>query len=149
MQHDGVMDAAKAKRRKPSIPRELRKDVVEHVRSIARRYRAAFAADRELKVRVLTLTRALLPPSPRRRGRPRNPIVTAAIALYGKFRRESPEESPRRLWSRVYPLAIAQWESMSDLERRNARDELRERIAWRRRKRRPRPWKNTSELPVS
>jgi hypothetical protein len=140
------MDATKAKRRTPSIPRELRKEVVERIRSIGRRYRAAFAADRELKVRVLTLTRALLPPRPRRRGRPHNPIVTAAIALYGKFQRKSPEESPRQLWSRVYPLAIPQWESMSELERRHARDELRERIAWRRRKR---PRKIPAEIPVS
>jgi len=131
------MDATNAKRRKPTIPRELCKEVVEHVRSIARRYRAAFAADVGLKARVLT-PRALLPPRSKPRGRPRNPTVTRAIALYRKFRRKYPEESPRQLWSRVYPLVLPQWETKSDLERRSARDELRDRIDWRRRKRRSR-----------
>src|SRR5215471_13825676 len=97
---------------------QLRKDVVEHCRSIAR---------------------ALLPPRPNPRGRPANPTVTRAITLYRKFRRESPDQSPRKLWARVYPKVIDGWANMSDLEQRNARDELRERIAWRRRKRRKIP----------
>jgi hypothetical protein len=144
-QDDGAVDATKAKRRKPSRPRELRKEVVEHVRSIARKHRAAFKADRELKARVLRLTRALLPPRPRPRGRPRNPETTRALALYRKFRRESPDESLRKLWARVYPRVIDGWANMSDLEQRNARDELRERIVWRRRKRRKIP----AEISIS
>ena len=127
------------------MPRELRKEVIAHVRSIAGKHRAAFQADAGLKSRVLTLTRAVLPPRPRRRGRPRNPIVSRAIALYRKLRRESPQQSPRQLWGQVYPLAIPQWETKSDLERRSARDELRERIAWRRRKRRKIP----AEISIS
>jgi len=123
------MAATKAKRRKPSIPRALRKEATEHCRSIARAFGAEFKADRDLKSRVLRLARALLPPRPNPRGRPRNPTVTRAIALYRKFRRESPEESPRKLWARVYPRVIDGWANMSDLEQRNARDELRERIA--------------------
>jgi hypothetical protein len=124
-----------AKRRKPAMPPELRKEAVEHCRSISRKYGADFAADRDLKDRLLRLERALLPPRPRRRGRPKNPIVTRAIALYRKLRRESPQQSPRQLWSQVYPRVIERWDTMSELDRRGARDQLRERIAWRRRKR--------------
>jgi hypothetical protein len=132
------MAATKAKRRKPSIPWELRAEVVEHCRSITRKYGVEFKADRDLKARVLRLERALLPPRPNPRGRPRNPIVTRAITLHRKLRRESPDDSPQKLWARVYPRVIDGWANMSDLERRNARDELRERIGWRRRKRRSR-----------
>jgi hypothetical protein len=105
---------------------------------IAKKYGKLFAADRELKNRVLRLLRALLPPRPRRRGRPRDQTTTRAILLYGKFRRQSPEDKPRAIWSQVYPLVIPGYEGMPDLERRTAREKLRERMAWRRRKRRPR-----------
>jgi hypothetical protein len=132
------MDATKAKRRKPSMPRELRKEVVGHCRSISRAFGTEFKADRDLKARVLRLTCAMLPPKPNPRGRPRNPKTTRALALFRKLRRESPDESPRKLWARVYPRVIDGWTNMSDLKQRNARDELRERIAWRRRKRRSR-----------
>ena len=143
--HYGSMDATKAKRRKPAMPAQLRKEVVDHCRSIARNYGGEFRADRDLKGRVLRLAKALLPPLPNPRGRPRNPIVTRAITLYRKLRRESPDDSPRKLWARVYPRVIDGWANMSDLEQRNARDELRERIAWRRRKRRKIP----AEISIS
>ena len=133
------MMGAMAKRRKPAMPPELRKEVVAHCRSIGRKYGAAFKADRDLKARVLRLERALLPPRPRRRGRPKNPIVSRAIALYRRLRREFPEASPRQLWRQIYPRVIEGWATMSELERRGARDQLRERIAWRRRKRRKIP----------
>jgi hypothetical protein len=120
------------------MPAQLRKEVTEHCRSIACKYGVDFKADRDLKARVLRLERALLPPRPKPRGRPRNPIVSRALALYRKFRRKFPELSPRQLWAQVYPLVIPEWETKSDFERRCVRDELRERIAWRQRKRRSR-----------
>jgi hypothetical protein len=106
-----------------------------------------FAVDRGLKNRVVRLVRALLPPRPRRRGRPRDQTTTRAIVLCRKLRRQYPEEKPRAIWSRVYPLVIPGYESMSDLERRAAREHLRERCAWRRRKRRPR--KIPAEISIS
>ncbi|HYK60855.1 MAG TPA: hypothetical protein VEV85_15600, partial [Bryobacteraceae bacterium] len=81
------------------MPAQLRKEVVEHCRLIARKHRAAFQADAGLKARVLTLTRALLPPRPRRRGRPRNRETTRAILLYNQFRRQHPTQKPREIWS--------------------------------------------------
>ena len=128
------------------MPRELRKEITEHCGSMARKYGVEFKADRNLKGRVLRLEKALLPPRPNPRGRPRNPTVTKAIALYRKLRRKSPDESPRKLWAKVYPRVIDRWANMSDLEQRNARDELRERICWRCRKRRSR--KIPAEIPA-
>jgi hypothetical protein len=114
---------------------------------VARKYRKLFAADRRLKDRVLRLERALLPPRARRRGRPRNQTITGAIALYGKFRRQYPEEQPRIIWSRVYPLVIPGYQEMPDLEQRTAREKIREQVAWRRRKRHPR--KIPTEISIS
>jgi hypothetical protein len=134
------------RRREPSIPKELRIAITQHARMIASEYRKLFAADRQLKDRVVRLLRALLPPR-RRRGRPRNQSTTRAIELYRKFRRQCPEEQPRATWSRVYPLVIPGYDSMPELEQRTAREKLRERIAWRRRKRRPR--KIPAEISIS
>jgi hypothetical protein len=87
---------------------------------------------------VLRLARALLPPRPRRRGRPGDPDVTRAIQLFGRFQRQYPGETPRQLWSRVYPLVILGYDRMTEMEQRTARERLQERIHWRLRKRRPR-----------
>jgi hypothetical protein len=56
--------AATKKRRKLSMPAQLRAQVVAHCRSIARIFGAEFKADRDLKACVLHLERALLPPRP-------------------------------------------------------------------------------------
>ena len=122
------MDATKAKGRKPSIPRELRKEVVAHVRAIARRYRSAFAAEAGLKNRVLTLTCALLPPR-RRRGRPRNEETTRAILLYSRFRRQHPEEKPHQIWSRVCGALFPEYADLSEIEQQDMRHDLRERVS--------------------
>lgn len=133
--------AAETKTRclKPSIPKALRKEIKDHVRSIARRYRDLFMADRELKNRVLRLERAMLPPRPQSRGRPGNPMVTRAIALYRRLRRKFPEESPRAIWHRVCSVAIPGYSDMPEMEQRTAREQLRERVSWRQRKRRKIP----------
>ena len=119
------------------LPQALRKEVTKCARAMAMNYAHVFDGDRRAKEKVIRLMRRCLPPRPRRRGRPRNPTVTRAIMLYRRFRSESPEESPRHLWARVYLRVISGYDVMPDLEQRTAREELRERIAWRRRKRRP------------
>jgi len=145
------MSAAPSTRRKrrqaPTIPAALRHDVTQFARGVARKYRKLFAADLQLKHRLLRLSKALLPPQPRRRGRPRNPVVTRAITAYAKLHRQFPDEQPRAVWARVYPIAIPGYESMSDLDQRSAREELHQRVTWRRRKRRPR--KIPARIPVS
>jgi hypothetical protein len=126
------------RRREPSIPKQLRIEINQHAPMIASEYRELFAADRQLKDRVLRLLRALLPPRPRRRGRPRNQTITSAIVLRRKFRRQYPEDKPRAIWSRIYPLVIPGYADMPEVEQRTAREKLREQVAWRRRKRHPR-----------
>jgi hypothetical protein len=135
------------RRREPSIPKELRIEVTQHARSIASNYRKLFAVDRRLKDRVLRLLRALLPPRPRRRGRPRNQTITRAIALRRNFRRQYPEDKPRAIWSRIYPLVIPGYADMPKVEQRTARQKLREQVTWRRRKRCPR--KNPADISIS
>jgi hypothetical protein len=96
-------------------------------------------ADRELKNRVLRLERALLPPRPQPRGRPGNPMVTRAIALYWRLRPKFPDESPRAIWRRVCSALISGYADMPEMEQRTACEQLRERVSWRQRKRRKIP----------
>jgi hypothetical protein len=67
--------------------------------------------------------------------------------LRRKFRSQYPADKPRAIWSRVYPLVIAGYNGMSEVEQRTARDKLREQVAWRRRKRHPR--KMPAEISIS
>jgi len=135
----------KRRRRQAAIPRELRTEVTQCAKSLARKYAHLFAGDRKLKDRIMRLVRALLPPRPRRRGRPANTDVTRAIRLLRKFHRDYPEEVPRQHWARVYPLVIPNFHSMTDPEQDTSRFALRERVRWRLRKRRG---KNRAEFSV-
>jgi hypothetical protein len=124
------------RRRQPSIPPELRKETVQHVRAMARKYRTAFESDADLKNRVLRLERALLPPRPRRRGRPRDPETTRAIALYRRFRRKHPGERADEIWDRVCRELYSQYPGLDDLEQKNMRYDLLARVKSRSRCRR-------------
>src|SRR5262249_9072430 len=126
----------KRRRRQAAIPRELRTEVTQYARTLARKYRHLFRADRQMKDRTLRLMRALLPPRARRRGRPGNRDVTRAISLLSRFRRQYPEETRQQHWARVYALVIPNFHSMIDVEQETARFALRERVRWRMRKRR-------------
>jgi hypothetical protein len=141
-------DCSRGHRPESPIPAELRSEVVRFSRNIAKKHRKVFVADRGIKLQVLRLMQALLPPRPRPRGRPGDPSVTHAMKLHSKFRRQFPKLLPRELWVKVYPLAINGWEGMTDLERCDARQTLHDRVVWRLRKRRPRR-KNHLQIPVS
>src|SRR5215471_16852373 len=127
------MAETKTARRRPSIPTPLRADLTQYAKSIRRKYKSEFEADRELKNRALRLLKALLPPR-RRRGRPRNPELTRVIVLRQRLRRKFPDESPRQIWDRTCPRVIAGYDRMTEIEQRTAREDLRQRITWRRRK---------------
>lgn len=124
-----------------NIPRALRNELANFARHLARDYRQLLASDPIYRKRAGQFLTALLPPKPRRRGRPGIPGVTLAIRLIAQFRRQYPGERAEQIWSRVYPLAIPNYATMSELERSDARQELRERVRWRqtarRRKERP------------
>src|SRR5215831_17957595 len=124
------------KRPQAAIPKELRADVTQHARTIARKYPHLFAADRQLKDRVLRLMRATLPPRPRRRGRPGNQIVSRAVRLLRRFRRQHPEETPQQHWARVDRLVLPNPDSMMHADYEAAKFDLRRRVRWRMRKRR-------------
>jgi hypothetical protein len=126
------------RRRPPPMPRQLRRDIAGFAKTTRRKYAEQFARDPTLKVRSARLLRTMLPPRPRRGGRPGNEIVTEAIFLYQKFRKRYPTETPRMTWSRVCPAVIPEFDQMTDLEQQDARGQLQQRVAWRRRSRRRR-----------
>jgi hypothetical protein len=117
------------------MPPEVRKEIAQVARQLKRNHRALFIADPKLKDRVSRLLRSLLPPQPRRRGRPGRPDVTKAIRLLREFRRQYPNERPSQHWARVYPLVIPGYGEMSPVQQKDARERLRERVRWRRRRR--------------
>jgi hypothetical protein len=77
----------------------------------------------------------MLPPKVKR-GRPGIPAVTAAIRLLQQFRRLYPQERSGELWKGVCPAAIPGYASMSPIRQKTAREELRERVKWRKHSRR-------------
>lgn len=55
---------------KSELPRDLRKELATFARKLAREHRTLFAANPNLRKRAGQFLTALLPPRPRRRGRP-------------------------------------------------------------------------------
>jgi hypothetical protein len=115
------------------LSREIRKEVAQFARKLAKGYRSQFTSDTNLRKRAGQFLAALLPPKPRRRGRPGLPSVTTAIRLLRQFRRQYPKDSGGKIWERIYPQAIPDYASLSELEQADARQELRERVRWRQR----------------
>jgi hypothetical protein len=116
-----------------ALPKELRKELTTMARKLARAHRALFISDPNLRKRAGQFLTALLPPKPRRRGRPGRADVTAAIRLLRKFRRQNPSERGEKIWERIYPQAIPGYGSMADVQQADAREQLRERVRWRQR----------------
>jgi hypothetical protein len=121
-----------------ALPQALRKEIALLARKLAKEYRTVFAENPTLRKRAGQFLTALLPPKPRRRGRPGDPTVTKVIRLLRKFRRECPNEHGERIWGQIYPLAVPNYTSMTALEQGDARQLLRERVRWRLRRRKRR-----------
>jgi hypothetical protein len=126
----------KSKRRQPTpaLPAAVRKEITRLARELNRQHRSLFMADPKLKDRAARLLRSLLLPK-RKRGRPGIDSVTKAIQLRARFRRQHPGERPEQIWKRVYPEAIPGYAGMNPHDQKHARQVLRERVRWRRRKR--------------
>ena len=118
-------------RLRAELPRDLRKEIATFARKLAREHRALFGSDPIYRKRAGQFLTALLPPKPRRRGRPGRADVTTAIRLLRKFRRQHSEERPAQQWRRIYPEAITNYATMSESEQTDARQQLRERVRWR------------------
>ena len=105
------------------LPQAVRKEIAAFARKLAKEHRAVFAEDPTRRKRAGRFLTALLPPKPRRRGRPGDPTVTKAIRLLRKFRRQYPKEHGERIWRRIYPLAITNYTGMTALEQSEARQQ--------------------------
>jgi len=113
------------------LPRALRKELATFARKLARDHRALFASDPIYRKRAGQFLTALLPPKPRRRGRPGRADVTAAIRLRSRFRSQFPQEPWAKIWERIYPTVVPNYATMTEIEQSDARQELRERVRWR------------------
>lgn len=102
-------------------------------RKLKRHHPALFASDPLYRKRAGQFVTALLPPKPRRRGRPARADVTEAIRLLKRFRRDFPNVRPAQHWARMYPAVIPSYGNMSRVQQRDAEQRLRERVRWRRR----------------
>jgi hypothetical protein len=124
------------RRHRSVIHAKVSKEVRECASRLRRKFAALFAADPRLRRSVGRLIERQLPPRGRRRGRPGYPEVTRALRLFAGFRRTHPGEPAQGLWALVYPAVIEGHGTMSPVERRDAEQQLRERVRWRRRSRR-------------
>jgi hypothetical protein len=122
------LEPKRQRRRGPAIPKEICGEVAQFAYGLARRYRNQFTP--ELKAKVLRLLRALLPPR-RKRGRPRDPMITRATMSEQRFRRKYPQESRYEIWNRVCLRLIPGYAAMSEFEQRAAREDLQAQVKWR------------------
>jgi hypothetical protein len=58
--------------------------------------------------------------------------VTLAEVMLNELRRQHPEASHRTLWKSVYPAAIQGYDKLGKLEKRAAREDMRDRVRGRR-----------------
>src|ERR1017187_8800850 len=105
------------------IPSALRKEIATFARKLKRDYRVLFATNPLNRRRAGQFLTALLPPKPRRRGRPGRADVTTAIRFLRQFRHQYPDERAAQHWQRVYPVAIPNYATMSGIEQSDARQE--------------------------
>jgi hypothetical protein len=117
--------------RSKNLPHDVRAELSAFARKLAREHRALFLSDPIYRKRAGQFLTALLPPKPRRRGRPGRPDVTQAIRLLKLYRRQYPNARPAEHWARTYPAVIPGDEDMNPVELRDARERLRERVRWR------------------
>ena len=60
--------------------------------------------------------------------------MTQAIRLMRLFKRQYPDEKPAEHWARMYRAVILSYADMNPMKEKAARERLRERVRWRRRK---------------
>jgi len=114
---------------------DIRKEIADFARNLSKEHRGLFTSDPTLRKRAGQFLTALLPPKPKRRGRPGIQSVTIAIRLRHRLKRQFPSERPAKLWEWIYPKAIPGYSRLSELEQGDARQQLRERVRWRQRDR--------------
>jgi hypothetical protein len=126
-----IAPPAKSKRRRRvplSIPAEIQAKIRTFAEQLNQEHGDAFQ-DPKMRNRVVGALRRHLPPRPKPRGYPE---VTRAIRMLDELRDLHPDESCRSSWQRIYATVIPNYGALGDLEKLAARQELRERVRWRR-----------------
>jgi hypothetical protein len=118
-------------RRREAVPDLLREEVISFGRLLAELFGPALTANPGLKFAAARLFAAQLPPLPRPPGRPGYKQVNEAIRLREEATRLHPERSHKQIWQAVYPTVIFGYHSLPAPERRDAEDQLRQRVRWR------------------
>jgi hypothetical protein len=129
--------APKARKRE-TIPDLIREEVLSFGLLISEMFKSVFVSRARLKLAVGRLLTSQLPPRPRPPGNPGYATVSKAIALREELRRLDPQQPYKAIWREVYRRVIPQYNALSELERREAKDQLRRRVYWRLRARRRR-----------
>jgi len=132
--------AKSGSRRRPrldAVASALAADIERCARELTEVHGELLRADPGLKHRVAARIYSLLPPR-LRPGRKPMASVSAAIRLRDKFRVQYPEDSPARMWRRIYPRVIPGYHTLNPSrqseERRLLRDRVRSRVNQRRRR---------------
>ena len=129
--HRQTQPSRRRKPKRPGVPREVREEVTQFARQLNQRYGKLLKADPTLRDRVARVFRSMLPPR-RKRGRPGDPIVTKAMLLIRKLRRNHPEQTPQQHWQQVYRQVIPNYQNLSREQQRGQETLLREQVRSRR-----------------
>jgi hypothetical protein len=120
------------------LPAAMCKEITSFAKELNRQHGQLFTSDPKLKDHAARLLRSVLPPRPRRRGRPGIDSVTKAIGLLAKLRKQYPAEPWPKIWQRIHPKAIPNYAGMTPTEQDDASQVLRQRVRWRLRDRKRR-----------
>jgi len=127
------------RRRKPEdLPEKIKQRVNEFGNRLRTEFPSIFVSNPQLKHRVGQFLASQLPPYPRRPGRPGFPDVTRADKMLTELHRQHPDVPYPALWKPIYPVAIVGYGKLSKLEKRAAKNDIRQRVRWRRRDRKRR-----------
>jgi hypothetical protein len=144
--HPSLARASGKARRREAVPDLLREEVISSGRLLTELFGPAFTANPRLKLAAARLFAAQLPPLPRPPGRPGYKQVNEAIRLREEATRLHPERSQMQIWGGVYSKVIPDYHSLPPPERRDAQDQLRQRVRWRLAARRRRKRKSEADL---
>jgi len=137
------------RRRRPAvqIPPPIESDICRIAEFLIALHGDVFIRDRQLKHRVAAKLKSLLPPQLRPAGRPGREDVNIAECMLKDLQRRYPGNSSRSPWKRIYPVAIVRYNELGKLEKRIERENLRNRVRWRRRDRKRYQLKKAKRIP--
>jgi hypothetical protein len=118
------------RRKRLDVPYPIRQEVIRFARSLRKNFTSYFVKGSCLKYAVTNLLRSHLPPLPRKPGRPGSPEVLRASRLYNELRRTAPHQSDRDRWRIIFPKVIEGHGGMTAVQRRDAEQQLRDRVRW-------------------